>query len=254
MKKSIILSLSELHGRLLGYFSMMSYGYCQLCVKADPSSILGFEEEEGSMVYRIEDLAEVGLHEEPENEDKLDLYPKVPSNLAILARGMMKIHPEFKQSLEKYTGTEENDESIESKYLRLTMPEVNDDRRDLINTAIDGLDTECKLKFDAMKAKYLARITKELIDDPKALDEAKEKIDELVDEADQMREKMTNDKKQEVEAAYQRYLSKHTAEEIAADRMNVNKPQEHTTQPQQKAAENKESNPLPFIGQTLKMD
>ena len=153
MKKSIILSLSELHGRLLGYFSMMSYGYCQLCVKADPSSILGIEEEEGSMVYRIEDLAEVGLHEEPENEDKLDLYPKDPSNLAILARGMMKIHPEFKQSLEKYTGTEENDESIESKYLRLTMPEVNDDRRDLINTATDGLDTERKLKFDDMKAK-----------------------------------------------------------------------------------------------------
>ena len=37
MKKSIILMLSDLHGRLLGYFSMMSYGYCQLCVKADPS-------------------------------------------------------------------------------------------------------------------------------------------------------------------------------------------------------------------------
>lgn len=256
MKKSIILSLSELHGRLLGYFSMMSYGYCQLCVKADPSSILGFEEEEGSMVYRIEDLAEVGLHEEPENEDKLDLYPKDPSNLAILARGMMKIHPEFKQSLEKYTGTEENDESIESKYLRLTMPEVNDDRRDLINTAIDGLDTECKLKFDAMKAKYLARITKELIDDPKALDEAKEKIDELVDEADQMREKMTNDKKQEVEAAYQRYLANHTQEEIAADRLSAGKTeeQENVAQPQQKAPENSESKPFTFVGQSLKMD
>ncbi|MGN0051255.1 MAG: hypothetical protein ACI37N_08745 [Prevotella sp.] len=256
MKKSIILMLSELHGRLLGYFSMMSYGYCQLCVKADPSSILGFEEEEGSMVYRIEDLAEVGLHEEPENEDKLDLYPKDPSNLAILARGMMKIHPEFKQSLEKYTGTEENDESIESKYLRLTMPEVNDDRRDLINTAIDGLDTECKLKFDAMKAKYLARITKELIDDPKALDEAKEKIDELVDEADQMREKMTNDKKKEVEDAYQRYLTSHTPEEIAADRLSAGKTeeQENVAQPQQKAPENSESKPFTFVGQSLKMD
>lgn len=247
--------LSDLHGRLLGYFSMMSYGYCQLCVKADPSSILGFEEDENGRTYRIEDLAEVGIHEEPENEDKLDLYPKDPANLAMLARGMMRIHPEFKQSLEKYTGTPDDDDSIESKYLRLTMPEVNDDRRDVINTAIDGLDTECKLKFDAMKAKYLAKITKELINsDPKDLDEAKEKIDELVDEANQMREKMTSDKKKEVEDAYQRYLSKHTAEEIAADRMNVNKPQEHTTQPQQKAAENKESNPLPFIGQTLKMD
>ena len=256
MKKSIILSLSELHGRLLGYFSMMSYGYCQLCVKADPSSILGFEEEEGSMVYRIEDLAEVGLHEEPENEDKLDLYPKDPSNLAILARGMMKIHPEFKQSLEKYTGTEENDESIESKYLRLTMPEVNDDRRDLINTAIDGLDTECKLKFDAMKAKYLARITKELIDDPKALDEAKEKIDELVGEANQMREKMTSDKKKEVEDAYQRYLANHTQEEIAADRLSAGKTeeQENVAQPQQKAPENSESKPFTFVGQSLKMD
>ena len=257
MKKSVILMLSDLHGRLLGYFSMMSYGYCQLCVKADPSSILGFEEDENGRTYRIEDLAEVGIHEEPENEDKLDLYPKDPANLAMLARGMMSIHPEFKQSLEKYTGTPDDDDSIESKYLRLTMPEVNDDRRDVINTAIDGLDTECKLKFDAMKAKYLAMITKELMNsDQKDLDEAKEKIDELVDEANQMREKMTSDKKKEVEDAYQRYLANHTLEEIAADRLSAGKTeeQENVAQPQQKALENSESKPFTFVGQSLKMD
>ena len=44
MKRSIINTLNELNARIMGHVAVMSYGYCQLCVKADASSILGFEQ------------------------------------------------------------------------------------------------------------------------------------------------------------------------------------------------------------------
>lgn len=208
MKKTVLSLLSDLQGRLLGYFSVMSYGYCQLCVKADPSSLLGFEHEHDGEISKIENLAEIGVHDEPEHADKLEVYPRDPRNLPVLMQGIMEIHPEFRQSLEKYKDADANDDSLESKYLRLTMPEVNDERRDLLLTAVDALDTECKLKYDAMKAKYLAKITKLLLDTPQELDEAKAHIDQLLDEANAMRQQMTDDKKKEVEEAYGRYLAR----------------------------------------------
>ncbi len=201
--------ISDMQSRLTGFLSMMSYGYCQLCVKADPSSLLGFEEDINGITATIEQLAHIATHEEPENEDKLEVYPLQASNLPYIMKGIKNIHPEFKQSLETYSNADKDDDSLESKYLRLTMPEVNDDRRDILNTAIDALDTECKLKFDGIKVKYMAKITKELInDDPKNLDEAKEEVDALAEQFSQMRQQLTDDKKKEVEEAYQRWLTK----------------------------------------------
>lgn len=208
MKKAVVTLLSELHGRLIGYVTVMSYGYCQICIKADASSLLGFEEEVDGKVMRIEDIAVVGVHDEPDDNDKLDLYPKNPDHLGVLMKGMMKIHPELKQSLEKYKDSDENDDSIEAKYLRLTMPEVNTERRDVVNAAIDALDAECKLRLDTMKSNYITKITSTLVNEaPDELDEAKAQVDQLVEEANQMRENMTNEKKQEVEQAYQRHLA-----------------------------------------------
>ena len=55
----------------------------------------------------------------------------------------------------------------------------------------------------------MAKITKELInDDPKNLDEAKEEVDALAEQFSQMRQQLTDDKKKEVEEAYQRWLTK----------------------------------------------
>ena len=44
MKHKIINEITKAQERLLGYIGQMSYEYSQLCIKADPSSLLGFEE------------------------------------------------------------------------------------------------------------------------------------------------------------------------------------------------------------------
>lgn len=231
MKRSIVNTLNELNTRIMGHVAVMSYGYCQLCVKADASSILGFEQTLNGMPQKIEDLADVYVHTEEGDDDKLDLFPKRGEYLALLAMGIMEIHPEFKQEALTYEGVDEEDkDSLDAKFLRLTMPKVNKDRRDVIMQAIDLLHKQCLAKLDALKVKYEAKLTQLTVtSDPAAVKEAQDTLTEQIDEGKEMCENLTNDKRKEVEDAYQRYL---------------------TQQERSGAAEKKDTH----IGQQLKMD
>ena len=124
MKIKISNVLIETHERLLGYVSEMSYGYAQLCVKADPSSLLSFEEKIDDRKYRMEEMAKIEIHNTEEDNDKIDLYPIDPAYISTLISGMFKIHPEFKISVEKYIIDEEDDDSPQLRFVRLTMPKV----------------------------------------------------------------------------------------------------------------------------------
>ena len=231
MKRSIVNTLNELNGRIMGHVAVMSYGYCQLCVKADASSILGFEETWNGLPQKIEDLADVYVHAEEGDDDKLDLFPKRSEYLPLLAKGIFEIHPEFKQDLLTFEGVDKEDEdNPDAKYLRLIMPEVNKDRHDVIMEAIDLLYKQCVAKLDALKVKYGVMITKQTAtSDPAAVKEAQDTLTEQIDQGKEMCENLTAEKRKEVEDAYQRYLTQ----------------QEHSGE-----AQNKDTR----IGQQLKMD
>lgn len=231
MRISIVNTLNELNTRIMGHVAVMSYGYCQLCVKADASSILGFEQTFNSLPKKIEDLADVYVHTEEGDDDKLDLFPKRGEYLPLLAKGIMEIHPEFKQEALTYEGVDEEDkDSLDAKFLRLTMPKVNKDRRDVIMEAIDLLHKQCLAKLDVLKVKYEAKITQLTVtSDQAAVKEANDALEEQLDNGKEMCENLTNDKRKEVEDAYQRYL---------------------TQQERSGAAEKKDTH----IGQQLKMD
>ena len=174
MKIKISNVLIETQERLLGFVTEMSYGYAQLCVKADPSSLLGFEETVDGKTCKMEELARVLVHDEEGDDDKIDLYPIEIGYIQTLITGMMKVHPEFKITMEKYEEAEEDDESPELKFIRLTMPKVNKERRDFMLTAIDALDTYCKGRLEKMRVKYSAQLTKVCLGEkPEAVDEAK---------------------------------------------------------------------------------
>ena len=214
MKIKISNVLIETQERLLGFVTEMSYGYAQLCVKADPSSLLGFEETVDGKTCKMEELARVLVHDEEGDDDKIDLYPIEIGYIQTLITGMMKVHPEFKITIEKYEEAEEDDESPELKFIRLTMPKVNKERRDFMLTAIDALDTYCKGRLEKMRVKYSAQLTKVCLGEkPEAVDEAKNVMDALMKKYGDMREQLTTKKKEEVENAYQRYLQEEAQKE-----------------------------------------
>lgn len=214
MKIKITNVLIETQERLLGYVSEMSYGYAQLCVKADPSSLLGFEERIDGQKYRMEDMARVEVHDKPDDDDKMDLYPIDPAFMALLVTGIFKIHPEFQISVEKMKEGDEDDDSAELRFIRLTMPKVTKEYRDALLTAIDTLDYKCKGRLEEMKVKYSAELAKVCMSEqPEAIDEAKNMMEGLMKQYDDMREQLTTQKKEEVENAYQRYLREKAKED-----------------------------------------
>ena len=71
MKVKISNVLIQTQERLVGYVTEMSYGYAQLCVKADPSSLLSFEEKIDDKTYRMEDMARIVVHDKEGDDDNL---------------------------------------------------------------------------------------------------------------------------------------------------------------------------------------
>ncbi|MGM9699498.1 MAG: hypothetical protein ACI3Y0_12795 [Prevotella sp.] len=214
MKHKIVNVIAKAQERLLGYIGQMSYEYAQLCIKADPSSLLGFEEVINGKTMRMEDLARVVVHDAEDDNDKIDIYPNDPSFIACIMGGMMSIHPEMQFTLEKYEEAEEDDDNPELKYLRLTMPKVNDDRRKLLLAAIDAIDEQCKVNHEKMKVKYAAELTTATLTEKASdADEAKKLFEQLFDNYKRMRERMTEEQKENVKKAFLRYAKEKAKEE-----------------------------------------
>lgn len=208
---SVLISTQE---RLLGYITEMSYGYAQLCVKADPSSLLSFEERIEEKKYKMEEMARIVVHDKEGDDDKIDLYPIEPAFITLLITGMVKVHPEFHVSVETDEDAEPGDDSPQLKFVRLTMPKVTKERRDFLLSAVDMLDNRCKVRHGEMKVKYSAELTKVCIGEPPAaIDEATSTMDKLMSHYDEMRRQMTEKKKEEIENAYQRYLREKAKED-----------------------------------------
>lgn len=216
MKYSVKKAISDMQAKLLGHVAVMSYGYCQLCVKADASSLLGVEVMDGSLEKHIEDVADVYVHDEENDNDKIDIVPKHTEFFQNLLTAIHDVHPEFKITIESGDpdddqipeGVEYDRDSLESKYIRLTMPEVDKNRRDLINTSVDTLNQVCKTRMTACQAQCSAKVAELLLGAPaETADEAKKAMDEVYNQYKDMCDNLTDEKKQEVEDAYQRYLT-----------------------------------------------
>ncbi len=207
MKRSIEVALIDAQNKMLGHVSNMSYMFCNICVKADPSSLLGVEMSYGGMDKRIEDVADVMVHEDENERHMMNVYPKNSAYFSCLYQGITEAHPEIKITLETAPGADEKD-GLDAKYLLLTMPEVDKDRRDLVNTAINALHTECSAKLDAEKVKATAEVGSCTVGSPEeVVKEAKDKLQEIYDTYVEMMEKLYNDKVQEVEEAYKCYVA-----------------------------------------------
>lgn len=213
MKFSVKTEISNLQSRLLGHVSVMSYAFCQLCVKADASSLLSVEVIDGGEAKHIEDVADIYVHNDENDDVTIDVVPKISIYLQSIVMAIHQVHPEFGISIQSGDGDIELPEECDftmddTKYIQLTMPEVDKTRRDLINTSVDALNEVCKTRMDACRLKCEAKIMQLLAGESKdKVDEAKKAMDDVFGQYKDMCSNLTDDKKKEVEQAYQTYLS-----------------------------------------------
>lgn len=206
MRTSVRAKLSDLNSKLMGYVTLMSYRYCHMCVKAEPASLLSMRFVLSGETYRIEDVADVYPHDKEEEKHIMDLFPKDSKFLQAIMEGVRADHPEFELTLEKYDkDAKPEEDTADNRYVRLTMPAVDKNRRDALMELIKAQYNMTCGQMDAV----IARKTTEIAvltatDDPSAMDEAKKYIEEQKKQYTDMREQLTEDKKKEVEEAYLR--------------------------------------------------
>ena len=187
-----------------GYVALLSFRYMNLCVKAEPASLLPVTVSINGQDQNIENLADVGILQ----EDVLGVVPQEPAYLLQIGKGVMLAHPEFKMDIVQ----PENSQSDEDKYLTFTMPEVDEARHDLLMDGVDTLKTQCTAKIDLVFGLYSAKIVEQLVGaDLKTIDSVKDMLQEVYDFYTDLCEKQTDVKKKEIEDAYQKYLAEQEA-------------------------------------------
>ena len=219
----------ELFEKRIGQaYSLLCFRLCNLCVKAEPASLLPVTVTTRNGEKNLEDVAQVGK----KDWNVLMLFPFDEKLMKSVAYGVSEVHPEFEQEIlelrlrkqedgrwgvsEDNEGADDANSGIDSdedgengenekkvKAIQLTMPTVNEKRRDVLNDGIDGVMDAFDAKVDFEKTSVMKKV------DFKASEEAKEfedALDEKAKKYKEMAEKQCNTKKKEVEDAYGKYL------------------------------------------------
>ena len=200
MDNYIIAEINEFSQKENGYLALVCVRLGNFCVKADPQAMLSATIHLESAEYNFEDVADATRP----NDYTFDVTPKNENNLSAIIQGVAEVHPEFKVSVK----IKEYDEGFEERHIIYTMPEVNKERRDLLNEVCKTFHKECVAKLDwaygkrlADTAQLLARLSVQEADNVKKV------FEKTYHDAKENAEKLLNAKLQEIEEGYQRYLA-----------------------------------------------
>ena len=191
--------------KLSSYQYLLTFRYSNLCVKADPISLLPVSITVGNREQNIEDVAQVVQM----GDFRLVVVPKQMDVLRDVQEGIFEAHPEFKMSIEQM---EKNDPN--SRFVLCEMPPVDKSRYDLLTEATKNLYEECKARMDAVLLEEKRIFVELLAEDPESLkkvvDQINEKHNNAINDIMDLRDK----KLEEIEEAYAKYLEDHPQEDV----------------------------------------
>ena len=199
MNNFLGIELSEFQKKMKAHIMLFNYRISNLCVKAEPTAMLPVTVSLEAMECNLEEVADVVKPD----DYTFYVYPKNQNNLQAVIDGVFDMHPEFK--MEMASEKRVNDEEV--RYIVYTMPDVNKDRRDLLNDTTKVFHKECLANLEASNVRELASMG-ELASKlpPEDIDEAKERLKYIYDDAKDQADKMLEAKLDEIEKGYQRFL------------------------------------------------
>ncbi len=208
MKRAIINYFDLLQEKMAGYVSMLSFRYMNLCIKAEEASLIPVQVPIEGELKKLEDVAMIGK----KGDYSFMIMPKYDDEMDNIAQGIAIAHPEFKQKRESMdvSGVDDNGKEIEGAvpYLLLTMPEVNDDRYDVLKDGVDLFYKDIKARMDAAiaesKVKFATLLQGESAED---IDSLNDGVDKVKKEFGEKRDKLRDDKLKEIEDAHNEWLS-----------------------------------------------
>ena len=207
MKRAIINQLGQLSEQLKGYVGALNYRYLNLCVKAEEVSLLPIQVPIEDEFKNLEDVAYAGKR----TGDDYSLYivPKIQDDMRDIQQAVMKFHPEFIQEVqkEKVNAGEDGGEQ-EVQLLRLKMPEVNDDRYDVLKQGANTFYDMCKADMEKARMEADMQFAALGIDEkPEDMDKVKKGVDETNEMWTKKRDQLHDEKLKEIEDAHNDWLA-----------------------------------------------
>jgi ribosome recycling factor len=194
--------LNTAEKKMGSYMSLLNFRYQNLCVKAEPVALIPVDVHVFDQTMNIEEVAEVAVTD----DYHLAIIPNNNDYLKPIMEAVTFVHPEFKLSMEKTDVAGE-----EREYLEYEMPEVDKNRRDFLNEAVKSLHDEAKVKIDQVYTEEKASYAEMLSQSPEDLDEVNVELERMHDDTLNTIQGLRDDKLEEIEDGYQRYLSKRSS-------------------------------------------
>lgn len=216
MKRAIVNEYTSLEEKYTGFVNLLNYRLMNLCIKAEEAALLPIKVNVDGTSANLEDVATLAK----KNDYEFIVVPNYTDDMNSVAQGIAMIHPEFKQTVDKWEveSLNQNQEKVMKNvpYILLTMPEVNDDRYNLLKETTDLAYDDCKTRMEAAKVKSTGEIEGMLADMTE--DEAKEvknAFKQLSEDWESKREDMYQQKIEEIDEAYNKWLGEMGQQEIA---------------------------------------
>ena len=207
MKRAIINQLGQLSEQLKGYVGALNYRYLNLCVKAEEVSLLPIQVPIEGEPKNLEDVAYAGKR----NGDDYSIYviPKIQDDMRDIADAVRSYHPEFIQEIQKETvDPQDGSGEQEVQLLRLKMPEVNDDRYDVLKQGANTFYDMCKADMEKARMEADMQFAALGIDEkPEDMDKVKKGVDETCDMWTKKRDQLHDEKLKEIEDAHNDWLA-----------------------------------------------
>lgn len=206
MKRSISNQYDQLQEKLKGYVAMMNFRYINLCIKADPVSLIPVKVNVEGTEKNLEQVAMTAK----KDDYRFWIVPKYDEDKDSICKGIAKVHPEFKQKEDtlKIEGISEDGEAYDVHYIELTMPDVDDNRYNALKDAVDVVYQECKTLMEEAVSKAKAEIAFLSVGETKEdIDGINKAVDNLNEKCEKQRDKLRDKKLQDIEDAYKKWLS-----------------------------------------------
>lgn len=214
MRRSIIKEFDQLGESLSNQSAQFAYRMKNLCVKAEEVALLPVEILIEGEFQKLESCATIGK----KDDYSFMVFPNYEEDLETMGKGIFRVHPEFKQKIGsmQVDSVDEagKNKSMDVHYILLTMPEVDDDRYDVLKDGVKVCYEDCKARMEVLNRKADAKFAELTIgdtdEDVKKLKAAREKLNE---QWYGHRDKLYNEKLQEIEKAHNKWLAERGEEE-----------------------------------------
>lgn len=206
MRRATIAEYDRLADKLASLVAMMDYRFKNICVKAEEVSLLPITARIEGEDKNLEDCATIGK----DDDYHFMIFPKYDEDMMDIAVAIARVHPEFRQERKSMPVTvpdrHGNEKEVDAKYILLTMPEVDDERYDVLKEAVKVEYNLCKEQMEGAnivaQAKFATLAAGETKED---LDILQEEVDNLNEEWSGKRDDIHAAKLKEIEDAHRKW-------------------------------------------------